>query len=164
MSDSAVDKLRDALVQARLEHRVLAFAYAWLYLIEPPAQDPDRILALIDTDNVAMHLSDGSTITTPDEIRAWYAKTAGAVQASSHRITTLAVAPGPDNTVLAAIEFAWQGVAPGDQPMTARTHHDWVLVDLGEPQLRLREFTVSAVRPFAPATAEDALADHAGAD
>ncbi|MFE3188034.1 hypothetical protein ACFXHA_03440 [Nocardia sp. NPDC059240] len=47
--------------------------------------------------------------------------------------------------------------------MTARTHHEWVLVDTGAPQLRLREFTVTAVEPFAPATAEAALAGYSSA-
>lgn len=158
MSESTIEQLRAALVESELEHRVLAFVYAWVHLIEPPAKDSARILELV-TDDAVLHLSDGSAAETPEQIAQWYTRTAGAVEASAHRVEHLEASRAADGTLRAAIDFAWQGIAAGDQAMTARTHHEWTLVDDGGPLPRLREFRVTAVEPFAPATAEDALAD-----
>lgn len=60
---------------------------------------------------------------------------------------------------LVEIDFAWQGVSPQGQAMTARTHHEWTHADADERFPRLASFAVSLVQPFAPATAQDALTD-----
>ncbi|QIS15461.1 hypothetical protein [Nocardia arthritidis] len=155
---AAISELRDALEQSALEHRVRAFIYTWLWLIEPPVKDARLVLDLLD-EHIAMRLSDGRTITTRADITAWYEQTAGAVSASSHRITALHVRAGDAGTVYASIDFAWQGIGPGDQAMTARTHHEWTLVDTGGPLMKLRDFAVTALKPFAPSSIDAALAE-----
>jgi hypothetical protein len=41
--------------------------------------------------------------------------------------------------------------------MTARTRHDWTLTETGERFLRLSRFHVTAIEPFTPVPAEEAL-------
>jgi hypothetical protein len=56
------------------------------------------------------------------------------------------------------MDFDWEGVSVAGQPMTARTHHDWTLTETGERFLRLNRFHVTAIEPFTPVSAEEALA------
>jgi hypothetical protein len=107
-----------------------------------------------------MTLPDGRVLHTFDEVAAWYAGARDLVGTSSHRLVDPVITPGPDGSYRLAVDFAWEGIANTGQPMTARTRHDWTLVETGEHYLRLRSFAVTALEPFTPVTAEEALAHH----
>ncbi|MGW1195761.1 hypothetical protein ACWD4B_07855 [Streptomyces sp. NPDC002536] len=155
---TALDRLRTSLTDASNENRVRAFLHHWLLLLEQPAPDAEPLRELI-ADDLEMTLSDGRVLRTFDEVAAWYAGARDLVDISIHRIVDLVVTPAPGGVGYdLAMDFAWQGIAKNGQPMTARTRHRWTLTETGERFLRLSRFAVSALEPFTPVTADEALA------
>ncbi len=149
---------RDApFAEAYAENRVMAFVHYWLSLLEQPAENAEPLRPLIG-DDLEMTLSDGRVVRTFDEVAAWYAATGGQVRISTHHIEDLNIAEGPDGRHRVTMDFAWEGIHVSGQPMTARTRHDWTLVETGERYLRLSRFAVTALEPFTPVSAEEALA------
>ncbi|WP_414169238.1 hypothetical protein ACMATS_25830 [Streptoverticillium reticulum] len=143
---------------AYAEHRALAFVHQWCFLIEQPPTDPAPLQELIGTP-VSLRLSDGRELTTFAEISAWHDATAHAMDVTSHTIIGWKLSQPVSGRYDLAIDFAWQGISPTGQPMTARTHHEWSLNEDGTRLPRLASFVSSLLQPFAPATATDALAD-----
>jgi hypothetical protein len=141
------------------EHRALAFVHQWCLLIEQPPEDDAELRELIG-DPVSMRLSDGCKLTDFAEIASWHDGTSHAMSVATHTITGFKLIEIETGRHDVAIDFAWQGITPDDQPMTARTHHEWTLTDAEDDRFpRLASFAVTIVQPFAPATAVDALAD-----
>ncbi|KJS61836.1 hypothetical protein [Streptomyces rubellomurinus] len=93
------------------------------------------------------------------ESGAWHDATARAMDVTSHTITGWKLSRPVADRYDLAIDFAWQGINPTGRPMTARTHHAWSLTEDGTGFPRLRSFVSTVLRPFAPATAAEALAD-----
>ncbi|HTJ72743.1 MAG TPA: hypothetical protein VL551_34710 [Actinospica sp.] len=143
------------------EHRALAFVHQWCFLIEEPPTDPALLRELIG-DPVSMRMSDGRVLTEYAEIATWHDATANAVETTTHTLVEWKLTRPEPGRYDVALDFAWQGITAARQPMTARTHHEWTLTDADEHFPRLASFVVTAVRPFAPATAVDALADLRG--
>ncbi|MGA5818027.1 hypothetical protein ACPC54_09230 [Kitasatospora sp. NPDC094028] len=150
---------------AYARHRALAFVHQWCLLIERPS-DQSLLRELIGTP-VSLRLSDGRELTGFEEIAVWHDATAHATDVTSHTITGWKLSqPEAERAERAergrydlAIDFAWQGISPTGQPMTARTHHAWSLTEDGTRFPRLHSFVPNVLQPFAPATAVDALAD-----
>lgn len=154
---TALDQLRTSLTGASNENRVRAFLHHWLSLLEQPAPDAEPLRELI-ADDLEMTLSDGRVLHTFDEAASWYAGARDLVDISIHRIVDLVVTPGSGvGSYDLAMDFAWQGIAKTGQPMTARTRHRCTLTDTGERFLRLSRFAVTALEPFPPVTADEAL-------
>jgi hypothetical protein len=139
------------------ENRVRAFLHYWLSLLETPAETAEPLRELI-ADDLAMTLSDGRVIHTFDEVSQWYAGAGEFVTVSVHHIKDLVVTVEPDGTYRITMDFSWQGIHRSGQPMVARTRHDWTLTETGERYPRLSRFAVTALEPFSPVTAEEALA------
>ncbi|MFJ9847603.1 hypothetical protein ACIRYZ_45745 [Kitasatospora sp. NPDC101155] len=144
---------------ALAENRVLAFVHYWLSLLEQPADSAEVLRELLHPE-LAMTLSDGRVLHTFGEVAAWYAQAGELVDLSTHHLIHPQITPGEDGDHRLTVEFAWEGITRTGQPMTARTRHDWTLTDTGERYLRLKRFHVTALEPFTPVTAEDALAHH----
>ncbi|MEV7603779.1 DUF4440 domain-containing protein [Kitasatospora sp. NPDC089797] len=155
--DTAADRLRATLTTAAAENRARAFLYRWLELLERTTGDAEPLRELL-ADDLVMTLPDGRVLRDHDEVAAWYDGTRAAVRLSLHHVRGLTVTPGPGRTYDLAVDFDWQGIAVDGSPMTARTRHAWTLTDTGESHLRLSRFTVTAVEPFTPVPAEQALA------
>ncbi|MFJ8478328.1 hypothetical protein [Kitasatospora sp. NPDC094011] len=161
-NSTAADHLRAALTDAAAENRARAFLYRWLELLERTTGDAEPLRELL-ADDLAMTLTDGRVLHDHDEVAAWYLGTREAVQLSLHHVRGLTVTPGAGRTYDLLIDFDWQGIAKDGSPMTARTRHAWTLTDTGESHLRLSRFAVTAVEPFTPVPAEEALARFAAA-
>jgi hypothetical protein len=157
-----LDRLRATLTAAAGENRARAFLYRWLELLERTAGDAEPLRELL-ADDLTMTLPDGRALHSYEEVAAWYAGTREAVQLSLHHVRELTVTPGPGRTYDLAIDFDWQGIAKDGRPMTARTRHQWTLTDTDEPHLRLSRFAVTAVEPFTPVPAAQALAHYTAA-
>jgi hypothetical protein len=149
-------------VEAYSENRVRAFVHYWLSLLEQPAATAEPLRELI-ADDLAMTLSDGRILHTFDEVGDWYADTGGQVEVSTHHIQDLELTTESDGRHRVTMDFRWEGIHRSGQPMTARTRHDWTLTDTGERYLRLNRFAVTALDPFTPVTAEEALAHNQAA-
>ncbi|MGF1429828.1 nuclear transport factor 2 family protein [Kitasatospora sp. LaBMicrA B282] len=155
---TALDRLRASLAAASNENRVRSFLHRWLLLLEQPAPDAEPLRELL-ADDLEMTLSDGRVLHTFEEVAAWYAGARELVGVSIHHIVDLVITPAPDGgSYQLAMDFSWQGIANSGRPMTARTRHRWTLTDTGERFLRLSRFAVTQLEPFAPVTAEEALA------
>lgn len=149
---------RDApFEEAYTENRVRAFVHYWLSLLERPAPDAEPLRELI-ADDLAMTLPDGRVLHTFDEVADWYAATGGQVEVSTHHIKDLRITAEPGDRIRVTMDFDWEGIHVSGRPMTARTRHAWTLTESGERYLRLSDFAVTALDPFTPVTAEQALA------
>jgi hypothetical protein len=144
---------------AYAENRVLAFVHYWCSLLEQVAENAEPLRELL-ADDLAMTLPDGRVLHTFDEVSAWYAGAGALVDISVHHLVDPVITPGADGIHRFTTDFAWVGISRTGQPMTARTRHEWTLVETGERYLRLRSFAVTALDPFTPVTAERALAHH----
>ncbi|MEU3352472.1 hypothetical protein [Streptomyces sp. NPDC037389] len=156
-TEQVVSRHEAPFTEAYGENRVRAFLHYWLSLLEQPAADAEPLRELI-ADDLEMTLSDGRVLRTFEEVSAWYAGARDLVDVSIHHVHDLTVTPGADRTHDLTMEFAWQGIAKSGRPMTARTRHAWTLTETDERYLRLSRFHVTALAPFAPVTAEEALA------
>lgn len=157
LAEEILEQREAPFAEGYTENRVLAFVHYWLSLLERPAPNAEPLRELI-SDDLEMTLSDGRIIRTFDQVAEWYAATGGQVQVSTHHIKNLRITPGPDGRHRVTMDFDWEGIHLCGQPMTARTRHDWILLDTGERYLRLTRFGVTALEPFTPVTAEQALA------
>ncbi|MEU9118492.1 nuclear transport factor 2 family protein [Streptomyces sp. NPDC048506] len=144
---------------ALAENRVLAFVHYWCSLLEQPAASAEALRELLHPE-LAMALPDSRVLHTFDEVAAWYAQAGELVDVSTHHLIDPVITPGEDGDHRITVDFAWEGITRTGQPMTARTRHDWTLTDTGERYLRLKRFHVTALEPFTPVTAEEALAHH----
>ena len=140
------------------EQRALAFVHQWCLLIEQPPEGTAELRELIG-EPVSMRVADGRELTDFAEIAAWHDVTSHAVAVTTHTITDFKLVQPEAGRYDVAVDFAWQGITSEDQAMTARTHHEWRLTDADERFPRLTAFAVQVTQPFAPTTAEDALAD-----
>ena len=160
MSDTpeqaAHDELRTALLGAVAENRVRAFVHHWVELLERPAAGPEPLRELLAED-LEMTFGDGRVLRTYDEVAAWYTGTGAQVEISLHHLRELSVTPLPGRSYEVGILFDWEGIARDGRPMTATTRHEWTLTDTDERHLRLSRFKVTALAPFTPVTAAEAL-------
>ncbi|MFG2794995.1 nuclear transport factor 2 family protein [Streptomyces sp. NPDC048419] len=147
------------LTDALTENRVLAFVHYWLSLLEQPTGNAEALRELLHPE-LDMTLSDGRVLHTPDQVADWYAQAGELVDLSTHHLINPVITPGEDGDHRITVDFAWEGITRTGQPMTACTRHDWTLADTGERYLRLKRFHVTALEPFTPVTAEEALAHH----
>ena len=143
---------------AHAEHRALAFVYQWCFLLERPTDDVAAVREIV-SDPISIRLPDGRELTEFEQVAAWHEATSHAVAVTTHTVVDFKLAEPEAGCYDVTLDFVWQGITSEDQAMTARTHHEWTLTDAGERFPRLASFVVSAVRPFAPSTAVDALAD-----
>ncbi|EST36571.1 hypothetical protein [Streptomyces roseochromogenus] len=107
-----------------------------------------------------MPLPDGRVLHAFDEVAAQHAQTGERVDLSTHHLIDLVITPGEDGDHRITVDFAREGITRTGQPMTALTRHDWTLTDTGERYLHLKRFHTTALEPFTPVTAEEALAHH----
>ncbi len=139
--------------EAYAHNRVEAFVHRWVSLMEGTDPEPmHELLAPV----FEIQTSSASIRDWPGFV-GWFQGLASQVRKTAHQLDELSVAQR-GNAYDVSLEFAWHGMAKSGQPMIARTHHDWTLVETWERYPRLSSFRVRAVKPFTPVSTAEALA------
>ncbi|WP_141315841.1 hypothetical protein [Streptomyces spinoverrucosus] len=159
LREHIIETRQDPFQEGYITNRTRAFAHYWLSLLERPADTAGPLLALLD-DTFIMTMSDERTLTTRDDVAAWYADIRATAGISTHHITAWNLTPGRRGTHRLVMELRWQSITPDRQTVTTATRHRWTLRETGDRYLRLSDFHVARIRPLARVTAHEALGDY----
>lgn len=140
----------EAFVSEYGDNRMLSLVHYWLALIEDPARDPEPVREIL-VEDFSLNFSSGA-ITDFDGFKDWLAGPGSAVKASTHEIGDFMQEETSENTYKVTMTFDWNGIAPNDTHLLAKTRHSWVVEDdPTERFARIKTVDVEVLEPFRPA-------------
>lgn len=140
----------EAFVSEYGDNRMRSLVHYWLALIEDPTRDPEPVREIL-ADGFSLNFSSGA-ITDFDGFKAWLAGPGSQVKASTHEIGDFSQESTGENTYKVTMTFDWNGIAPDDTQLVAKTRHIWTVEDdPTERFARIKTVDVDVLEPFRPA-------------
>ncbi len=125
-----------------------AVVHRWLAGIERSVRSVDEVAPLF-AESFTITFTSGP-ITSLDGIAAWLDGPPATMEATRHVLHDVTVEPLGDDRYAVGMEMEWDGLRPDGRRMTARTRHDWQMVDVGGA-MKIMTVDVEILEPFAPA-------------
>ncbi|MBO6727771.1 MAG: hypothetical protein JJ911_19090 [Rhizobiaceae bacterium] len=140
----------EEFVSAYGDNRMLSLVHYWLALIEDPSRDPEPVQEIL-ADGFSLNFSSGA-ITDFDGFKAWLAGPGSQVKASTHEIGDFSQESTGENSYKVTMTFDWNGIAPDDTHLIAKTRHIWTVEDdPTERFARIKTVDVEVLELFRPA-------------
>ena len=133
---------------AYAENRAKSFMHYWLYLMETSQVNKDKFKELL-AENFELHMTSSGKIDSMEDFNKWINTVASKVKESAHYIENFKVLENEDGTLSVSVDFNFEGISVEDKPITAKTHHEWLLENnLDERFARMKKMKVTAIEPF----------------
>ena len=127
--------------------RLLTVVHRWLELVENPNRTADPFKEVV-ADEIYFDFSSGA-IENFDDLAAWIKGPASSVAYSKHDLSGFSFKSTGDNQYELNVTMDWQGLLPDGQRMSAKTQHNWTVVDNpSETFARIKTINVEVLEPF----------------
>ena len=139
----------EAFVPRYAQNRLRSVVHYWLALIEDPSRNAEPVKEIL-AENFSLNFSSGA-ITDFEGFSKWLAGPGSQISASTHKVSNFSFKPLGDDRYEVEMDFDWNGILPNGKEMTAKTHHNWTVVDdRTERFARIQKVDVKVLEPFAP--------------
>jgi len=139
----AMDNFEDTYLQNRMG----SLLHCWQYYMETLKENIEPLRSLL-TSQFEWRLFNGTVMKTWPPLEKMLLQTDNQVKSSCHFEKNLKIIDRGDNHMTLTVDFDWLCVTLDDQLRSAKTHHEWqVLNDPNEPFAHIKKIVVNTVQP-----------------
>jgi hypothetical protein len=132
---------------SHMRTRLLTLVHRWLELVENPERTPEPFQEIIAED-ILFNFSSGA-IENFEDLSAWINGPASSVAYSKHELSEFRFEKISEAEYTLWVTMDWNGLLPNGKHMTAKTLHNWTVVDNPSDRFaRIKTIKVEVLEPF----------------